>query len=115
MSEKSPVIDKIIALQHSLSSQNKEKGSSGALKRLNKLMSNIKRVGFIEKIQLNGEEGRYLIIDGHSWQSVCQDLHLAAESSFVLWEENEFLSFLQSHFISLGKNRPLKRSEVTHR
>jgi hypothetical protein len=99
MSEQKSVFEKIIALQNTLITQKRKDGSCPGLERLNKLLSNIKRIGFMENIQLDGTDGRYLIIDGISWQQVCKDLHVAPIASFVLWEERAFLGFLETHVI----------------
>lgn len=93
MSKKHDAVSLLLELQGTFASGKVQKQ---ALERINRLMSSIKRVGFLEHIPLNGAEGRYFIIDGHSWQNACRDLHMEAESSFVLWEETDFLSFLKS-------------------
>ncbi|TET34902.1 MAG: hypothetical protein E3J72_12260 [Planctomycetota bacterium] len=104
MSKKNPVMERVLALHNLLMSQKPKNGSSPGLERLNKLMSTIKRIGLIEKMMISGGNGRYLIIDGPSWENACRNLGVVKAPSFVMWEEMEFLSFLQS-LITLPRNK----------
>ena len=97
MSNNGDVISKMKAIHNSLTLQEEADKRSAKVERLNRIMLGIKRVGMIENVRLNGSKGRYMIIDGASWQNVCRDLKREAAPSFVLWEEGEFLSFLQSN------------------
>ena len=71
-----------------------------AWQRLIRLMSEIKSVGCIEKMAINGGQGTYLVIDGQSWQDACRDLGVSTAPSFVMWEETAFFSFIQSQLMS---------------
>jgi hypothetical protein len=88
---------KILALESALLSRRHKKGHIHGKERFTKIMSNLKRVGFIEKLNINGNGGRYLILDGRSWNDTCKNLKVTEAPSFVMWEEIEFLSFLQNH------------------
>ena len=93
MPRKSQVMEKILELQDLLVSQD---SNASSLQRLNMLIANLKTVGLIEGVVLNGEKATYLIIDGESWRDTCQRLHAKGLPNFVMWEEGEFVSFLQS-------------------
>jgi hypothetical protein len=103
VSRKKAVMAGVLALQDLLVSRKPGRGASRGLERLNRMMSNIKRVGCVEEIPLNGTKGTYLIIEGRSWEDACRNLGLDAAPTFVMWEETEFLSFLRSHVVLEGK------------
>ncbi len=82
--------------------QGKNRDVAG-IKRINRFISNIQGAGLIDGIELNGKKGRFLFIKGVSWQNACRVLKEAAAPSFVVWEEAEFFSFLESQFHLLDK------------
>jgi hypothetical protein len=120
MSKTNPVMAKILALESALISRRHRKGRVHGTDRFAKIMSNLKRVGFIEKLNINGNGGRYLILDGRSWNDTCKNLKVTAAPSFVMWEEIEFLSFLQNHVATdadeksdaSGEGRPVNGSKI---
>ena len=102
MSRIGSIMKKILVIQRRLVSQKPKRGRCPGLERVNQLMSNIRGVGLIEEMKINGSEGRYLIIDGRSWQRACRGLKMSTAPSFIMWEESEFLSFLESDLVAAG-------------
>ena len=96
---KNQVMEKVLAI-HGLMSHGSRRGRSPDIDRLNQLMSEIKSVGCIEKMAIDGGQGTYLVIDGQSWQDACRDLGISMAPSFVMWEETAFFSFIQSQLMS---------------
>ena len=92
---KNIIMEKILSLDQLIISQQKK--NAPALKKFDKLIQNIRGVGLIEGIEYNGKnEGRYFLIDGASWQKACQELHQTIIPNFIMWEEADFFSFLES-------------------
>ena len=99
MSSKDNIMEKILALQSLLLAQKQRNGNTFGLERLSTFMTGIKRVGVIDDVKLNGKLSRYIIIDGHSWLTVCHSLKIEAPPSYVMLEEAELLSFLKQHVV----------------
>ena len=73
--------------------QRKKHINSEGIERLNKFVSDLKGVGLIEGMALNGRKGRYFLIDGHSWENACQRLGRSVAPSFIAWRKQIFLNF----------------------
>lgn len=73
------------------------------IEKLNRFVTDLKSVGLIEGISLNGRVGRYFLIEGQSWNKACCRLGETAEPSFIAWHENDFFDFLKSRFINVSK------------
>ena len=97
---KNQVMEKVLAIHDLLISHGSRRGRSPDIDRLNQLMSEIKSVGCIEKMTIDGGQGTYLVMDGQSWQDACRDLGVSTAPSFVMWEETAFFSFIQSELMS---------------
>jgi len=88
--------------------QRKRNVNSKGIERLNKFVSNLKGIGLIEGVALNGRKGRYFLIDGHSWNNACRRLGGSAAPSFIAWEETDFFEFLKSQFMTRDKTKASK-------
>lgn len=104
MPNREHVMKKVLALQDRLATQKNESGDTSGLRRLNRLMSGIKRAGIVEEIRINGSKGNYLVIEGNSWQDVCRSLGIDTAPNFVMWEEADFLSFLDMQLAASSKD-----------
>jgi hypothetical protein len=80
------------------------------IEKLNMFVANLKSVGLIEGMALNGSEGRYFLIDGVSWEKACHRLGESIAPSFIVWEESSFFEFLKSRFITRAKFNQIKKT-----
>ena len=103
MSDSKNVIQNIISLHNTILSHRKNHINSDGIEQLNKFVSDLKSVGLIEGMALNGRKGRYFLIDGPSWKNACQRLGESAEPSFIAWDETDFFEFLKSRFMAADK------------
>jgi hypothetical protein len=99
MSNNRNVIQNIISLHNIIMLQSNKSINPEGIERLNKFVSDLKGVGLIEGMALNGRKGRYFLIDGQSWNNACRSLGRSAAPSFIAWEESDFFEFLKSQFI----------------
>ena len=109
MSNKKNVIQNIISLHNMIMLQRKKNLNSKGIERLNKFVSDLKGIGLIEGMALNGRKGRYFLIDGHSWKNACHRLGKTAAPSFIAWEEADFFEFLKSQFMTQDKAQASKK------
>ena len=110
MSNNNIIMQKILSLDRLLISQQKKNHDSPALKKLNKLIQNIKGVGLIEGTAFNGgDEERYFLIDGASWQKACQEIHQTIIPNFIMWEESDFFTFLESLLQGSNKRKTVSK------
>ena len=110
MSNNDIIMQKILSLDRLIISQQKKNRDSPALKELNKLIHNIKGVGLIEGTAFNGgNEERYFLIDGASWQKACQEIHQTIIPNFIMWEEKEFFSFLEYLITNSEKTKSIAK------
>ncbi len=103
MSNEKIVTQNITSLHNAILSQRNNLNPEG-IEKLNRFVSDLKSVGLIEGMALNGKKGRYFLIDGHSWKNACRRLGESAEPSFIAWNETDFFDFLKSRFVSIGKS-----------
>ena len=99
MSKRNSVTESITSIHKLILSQRAKTSNSKDIMRLNAFVSDLKNVGLVEGIELNGEKGRYFLIDGLSWQTACQKLGRSVAPSLIAWEESEFFEFLKSGFM----------------
>jgi ParB-like chromosome segregation protein Spo0J len=111
MSNENNAIQHIISLHNLILSQHQRNGKANGVERMNRLIKEINEVGYIEGLGIEGIQGRYLLIDGKSWEQACRDLTEKVVPSYVMWEETDFLSFLKSLIANQDKNR-LSRKEM---
>ena len=109
MSNNRNVIQNIISLHNMIISQRKKHVNSDGIKQLNMFVSDLKSVGLVEGMALNGTEGRYFLIDGLSWENACHRLGRLVVPSFIAWEESKFFDFLKSRFMVLDKPKAGKK------
>lgn len=109
MSDNNNVIQNIISLHNMIISQRTKHINSEGIKKLNMFVSNLKSVGLIEGMALNGSKGRYFLIDGASWENACHRLGESVAPSFIAWEESKFFEFLKSRFMGIEKTNADKK------
>ncbi len=114
MSRKNTAMENIVLLHNRIVNKQKEIRSPEVLERVTNFMAELRCVGMIEGLEMNGRPGRYFLIDGNSWGKACRILKAPAAPSFVIWEEADFFSYLDSFVSALvkprtGKGLPDKR------
>jgi len=112
MSNKDNVMEKILSISNQLVSLKKKFGNAASTERLNKFLSSIQSVGTIDKIEINGNQGRYFIIEGHSWENACRALKLFATPGFIMCEESELFSFLETLFTNVEEIKKRSTDEL---
>jgi len=95
MSNKNPVVEKILSLDELIISQRKKYKNSPALQKLNEAFKILNSIGLVEGVQMGGEDKRYFLIDGISWRRACNELNQLSTPNFILWEEGDFFSFME--------------------
>jgi len=104
MSNKNNIMDHLVTLHSVLVSQHKDQGNRAGIETMKQLISDINDVGYMDGLGLQGVDGRFLLIEGQSWQHACRNIDNEITPSFVMWEESAFLSFLESILRSPGKD-----------
>lgn len=109
MSHKNTVIESILSLHQHIICLHRDFGDDQTLKKVDDFMLSLQTVGLLEGIRINGKGGRYFLINGKSWIEASKKIEMEVEPNFVLWEESEFFSFLDSMLKPLGyqKNKEL--------
>ena len=112
MSHEITVIDRILSLHQHLIRLNSELKDDQLSKKIDDFMLGLETVGLLDGIKLNGKKGRYFLIDGKSWYEASRKIEIEVIPNFVVWEESEFFSFLDSLLKPLGyrKNKELVNS-----
>lgn len=95
MFENEEVMQKILSIDQMISTS-KNKENPVRVKLLHSLIETIKNVGMVQWTGLGKSHGRYFLIDGASWQKACEELKQPITPNFILWEEKEFFTFLES-------------------
>ncbi|MFC1762990.1 hypothetical protein ACFL6U_13035 [Planctomycetota bacterium] len=103
MSKYNSVTQSITSLHKLILSQREKRINPDGIKQLNAFIAELKNIGLVDGIELNGEKGRYFLIDGLSWQTACQHLGHSVAPSLIAWEESEFFEFLKSGFMAKNK------------
>jgi len=103
MSKHGSITQSITALHKLILSQRNRHANSEGIKQLNAFVAELKNVGLVDGIELDGEKGRYFLIDGLSWETACQRLGRSVAPSLIAWEESEFFEFLKSGFMAKSK------------
>lgn len=96
MSNNNNTIQNIISLHNLILSQHRHGEKDVGVEKMNQLLKEINEIGFIEGLGVEGIKGRYLLIEGRSWEHACRNMHDVITPSFVMWEETEFMTFLKS-------------------
>ena len=96
MFNKENIMTRILSLDKLIISQQEGNQNSTGLKRLHSLIENIKGVGLVQGPTLDHGDGRYFLIDGASWQRACEELRDTITPNFIMWEETDFFTFLES-------------------
>jgi len=109
MSNNRNVIQNIVSLHNMITIQRKKNMNSEGIERLIKFITELKSVGLIEGIALNGRKGRYFLIDGNSWNNASRSLGRSAAPSLIAWEETDFFDFLKSQFMNEGKSQASRK------
>ncbi len=102
MSHKQTAIDSILSLHQHLIALHKKFGNDELLKKVDDFMLSLHTVGMMDGVRINEKEGRYFLIDAKSWLEASRKLGIEAAPDFIVWEESEFFSFLDSLLKPLG-------------
>ncbi len=102
MSHEHTVIDSILSLHQHIITLHRDLRDDQLLKKLDDFMLGLQTVGLLEGIKINGKRGRYFLIDGKSWNEASRKIKIEAVPNFIIWEESEFFSFLDSLLKPLG-------------
>ncbi len=102
MSHENTVIDRILSLHQHIITLHRNLRDDRVLKKVDDFMLSLQNVGLLEGIEVNGKRGRYFLIDGKSWNDARRKMEIEAAPNFVIWEESEFFSFLDSLLKPLG-------------
>ncbi len=99
---KPAVVDSILSLHQHIGSLHKKFGNDALLKKIDDFMLSLHTVGLMDGVSINGKKGRYFLIDAKSWLEASRKLGIEAAPDFIVWEESEFFSFLDSLLKPLG-------------
>lgn len=98
------VLNAILSLHDHMLAKQEECSDPGLIKRIDDFMSELKNVGMVEGLEIGGMRGRYFMIDGNSWCRANRKLKVTAVPNFVIWEETDFFSYLDSLLTVLVKS-----------
>lgn len=101
----SKVLKAILALHDHLLDKQTECSDPGIISRLNEFMAELESIGLVEGLQIGGMSGRYFMIDGNSWCRAIRRLKATAVPNYVIWEETDFFSCLDSLLTVLSKSK----------
>ncbi len=112
MAHEHTVMDNILSLHQHIINLHRNLRDDQFLKKLDDFMLSLQTVGLLDGIKINGKGGRYFLIDGESWYEASRKIEIEAVPNFIIWEESEFFSFLDSLLKPLGhrKNKELVNS-----
>lgn len=96
MSHKDTVIDSILSLHQHIITLHRNFEDDKLLKKVDDFMLSLQTLGLLDGIKINGKGGRYFLIDGKSWYEASRKIKIETIPNFVIWEESEFFSFLDS-------------------
>jgi len=96
MSNRNVILEKILSLDEIIKSQNQTDHNQSGLKKLNKAFELLKNIGLVDGIQGVGGDKRYFLIDGITWRQACNELNQPTTPNFILWEETDFFTFIES-------------------
>jgi hypothetical protein len=95
----------ILSLHENMLTMQKECLDPNVIKRVDNFMLELKGVGLVEGLEISGFRGRYFLIDGSSWCRACRKLNANPVPNFVIWEESDFFSYLDSLLAVLVKSK----------
>jgi len=102
MSHEHTVIDSILSLHQHIITLYKDSGDDQLLKKVDDFMLGLQTVGLLDGIRINDKGGRYFLIEGKSWYEASRKIKIEVAPNFVVWEESEFFSFLDSLLKPVG-------------
>lgn len=112
MSSNSRVFKSILTLHEHIVAKQAECSDPSLIKRIDDFMSELKNIGLVEGLEIGGIHGRYFMIDGSSWCRANQKLKGTAVPNYVIWEETDFFSYLDSLLTVLSKSKKDKNHKV---
>lgn len=104
MSRNNRVLNAILSLHEHIIAKVSEYDDPGLIQQIDNFISDLKNVGFVEGLEIAGIRGRYFMIDGSSWCRANRKLKGTAVPNFVIWEETDFFSYLDSLLTVLSKS-----------
>ncbi len=114
MSHSNRVLKAILSLHEHMEAKLSECEDPGLIKQIDDFMSELKNVGFVEGLEIAGIRGRYFMIDGSSWCRANRKLKGTAVPNFVIWEETEFFSYLDSLLTVLSKSNKRENHKINN-
>ena len=96
MARKNKVPEGIVSLHNRIVDKQKEIRSPEVLRLVTKYIAELRFVGVSEGLEIGGRPAKLLYIDGDSWRNACRILKSSAAPNFVIWEEEDFFSHLDS-------------------
>lgn len=108
----SRVLKSILSLHEHMMAIQSECSDPGLIKRVDDFISELKNVGLVEGLEIGGIRGRYFMIDGNSWCRANRKLKGTAVPNFVIWEETDFFSYLDSLLTVLSKSKKKRNHNV---
>lgn len=112
MSPSNRVLKMILSLHDHLVEKQAECEDQSIIKQIDDFMSELKNVGFVEGLEIAGVRGRYFMIDGSSWCRANRKLKGTAVPNFVIWEETDFFSYLDSLLTVLSKSNKRQNHKI---
>lgn len=108
------VLNAIFSLHDHLVGKQEECSNPGLIKQVDDFMSELKTIGLVEGLEIGGIRGRYFMFDGNSWCRANRKLKITAVPNFVIWEETDFFSYLDSLLTVLSKSSKDHNNKVKH-
>jgi len=108
------VLKAILTLHEHIVARQTECSDPGLIKRIDDFVSELKNVGFVEGLEIGGIRGRYFMIDGNSWCRANRKLKGTAIPNYVIWEETDFFSYLDSLLTVLSKSKKNSNHKVSN-
>jgi hypothetical protein len=108
------VLKAILSLHEHMLAKQTESSDMGLIKRVDDFMSELSNVGIVEGLEIGGIRGRYFMIDGNSWYRANRKLKGTAVPNFVIWEETDFFSYLDSLLTVLSKSKKNHDHKLKH-
>ena len=110
----SRVLKSILTLHEHIVAKQAECSDPALIRRIDDFMSELKNVGLVEGLEIGGIRGRYFMIDGSSWCRANRKLKGTAVPNYVIWEETDFFSYLDSLLTVLSKSKKSKDRKISN-
>jgi len=114
MSPNSRVLNAIFKLHEHIIAKQTECSDPGLIKRIDDFMSELKNIGLVEGLEIGGIRGRYFMIDGNSWCRANRKIKGTAVPNYVIWEETDFFSYLDSLLTVLSKSKNNRNHKINN-